>query len=202
MALFEKHEPSLRELAAYLYEAVRGRNATPSRARVAKLLYLVDVERVRSRREPLTGLTWTFSDLGPSAEGLDATLRAVEREELKPETWGARVNADRFGEPGRGHDWISGTKQLVDAIARDHGRLDLNPLLDHVYFATGPMADAQPGQPLDLLRAREDRRARPGRPLQPAPAPADLAKRLERWRSQTRERLAPLALDPAGPVGG
>ncbi|MDW5594642.1 hypothetical protein VSS74_09860 [Conexibacter stalactiti] len=195
MALFQKHEPDLRELAAYVIEAARSRHGSVNRARVVKLLYLVDVERVRSRRAPLTGVAWTCSDFGPSAPELAQTLSDVERVELKPETWGVRVNADRFGEPGRGDDWVSGTKLLVDGVVRDCGGLDLNALLDHVYFATGPMVDARPGQPLDLDRAREDRGTRPARPLAPAPAPSDIGIRLERWRTTNRERLAPLTLD-------
>lgn len=198
MALFEKHEPDLRELAAYVIEAARSRHGAVNRTRVVKLLYLVDVERVRSRRAPLTGIAWTCSDFGPSAPELTQTLADVERVELKPETWGVRVNADRFGEPGRGDDWVSGTKLLVDGVVRDYGGLDLGALLDHVYYATGPMAGAQPGQALDLSRAREDRRARVARALAPAPAPADLGARLERWRTANRERLAPLTLERPG----
>lgn len=200
MALFEKHEPDLRELAAYVIEAARSRHGAVNRARIVKLLYLVDVERVRSRRAPLTGLAWTCSDFGPSAPELTQTLADVERVELKPETWGARVGYERFGEPGRGDDWVSGTKVLVDGVVRDYGGLDLNALLDHVYFATGPMAGALPGQPLDLERARDDRRARPGRPLAPAPTPPGLSARLERWRTANRERLAPLTPDANAPA--
>lgn len=195
MALFQKHEPDLRELAAYVIEAARSRHGAVNRARIVKLLYLVDVERVRSRRAPLTGIDWTCSEFGPSAPELTQTLADVERVELKPETWGARVGYERFGEPGRGDDWVSGTKVLVDGVVRDYGGLDQNALLDHVYYATGPMADARPGKPLQLDRAREDRRARSARPLAPASAPPDLGTRLERWRAANRERLAPLSLD-------
>jgi hypothetical protein len=203
MALFSKREPELRELAAYVVEAARGRSLTVRRAKLVQLLYLVDVERVRGGRAPLTGVTWTRGVAGAAGEGLDETLRAVERDELKPETWGKRVETGRFGDPGRGDDWVSGTKLLVDGVVRDFAALDQNALLDHVCFETAPMRGAAGfGEPLDLERARGARARRPGSPLTPPPAPADLAARLDRWRSAHRDWLAPLTHDAtAAPPG-
>lgn len=200
MALFSKREPDLRELAAYVVEAARGRGVSVRRTKLVQLLYLVDVERVASGRAPLTGLAWSCGVAGASAEGLDETLRAVEREELKPETWGKRVETGRFGEPGRGDDWIAGTKLLVDGVVRDAAGLEQNALLDRVCFETAPMAAARHGEALDLQLAAGARRPRRAAPLAPAAAPGDLAGRLERWRVANHDRLAPLPPDgAAGP---
>ncbi len=50
MTLFRKREPDLGDLAAYIVETARGRSVTVNHGRLVLLLYLVDVERVRSRR--------------------------------------------------------------------------------------------------------------------------------------------------------
>jgi hypothetical protein len=191
MALFQKHEPDLGELAGYILDAARGRGITVTRARLVKLLYLVDVERVRGRREPITGIAWTYEASGPSAAGLDATLRELETRAKDGASWGRSVARDST----HGDAWVAGTKMLVDGIVRDCAGLDLNALLDRVYFETGPMAGAERGKPLQLDRARDDRRARRGRPLDAdafAVSDDDLSDRLQRWRAANRERFARL----------
>jgi hypothetical protein len=198
MPLFSRIDPDLPSLIAYIVAQARDRGITLNRTKLVKLLYLVDVERVRSRREPLTGLTWVFFHYGPYAYELIETLDAME---------GAQLVADRFHDsvlyraaPGapEGDDWNAGTKTTVDRVIDRFAPLDLNPLLDYVYFHTGPMLDAERGQPLDLSRAREDPSERRPTPLHPPTPPPDVEQRLQQWRSRHARRLAPVSLDPPG----
>jgi hypothetical protein len=177
MPLFPKREPDLGDLAAYIVEAARGRGITVNRGRLVKLLYLVDVERVRSRRQPVTGIAWILGRQGPSAAGLDAELRQLATREKESTQWGRSVVHNAFRDPSRGDDWIAGTKMLVDGVVRSYAGLDSDALSDYVDTRTGPMIDAVPGQPLSMDRARDDRRARRASPPEARPARGDIEER-------------------------
>ncbi len=161
MTLFKKREPDLADLAAYIIESARGRSVTVNHGRLVLLLYLVDVERVRTRREPVTGIAWLLGRRGPTADGLDATLRAHVAREKESTQWGRGTASESFRDGSRGDDWITGTKLLVDGVVRTYAELDLAALSAYVETQTGPMADAVLGEPLPLERARDDRRRPP-----------------------------------------
>lgn len=55
-----------------------------------------------------------------------------------------------------GDDWNAGPRRTVDHVIDRFAPLDLNELLDYVYFRTGPMTNAARGQPLNLLSAQDD----------------------------------------------
>ena len=78
MPLFPRTDPRLRDLIAYVVARTRERGVTLTRTKLVKLLYLMDVERVRGRRDPLTGLTWVFFHYGPYAYALIDTLEDME----------------------------------------------------------------------------------------------------------------------------
>lgn len=161
MTLFKKREPDLGDLAAYVVESARGRSVTVNHGRLVLLLYLVDVERVRSRREPVTGIAWELGRSGPTAEGLDRELRALVAREKESTQWGRGTARESFRDGSRGDDWIAGTKLLVDGVVRTYAELDLAALRAYVETQTGPMAEAVLGEPLRLERARGDRRRPP-----------------------------------------
>jgi hypothetical protein len=60
MPLFRRNEPETRSLIAYLVARTRDKGVTLNQTKLVKLLYLVEVERIASGRDPLTGLDWVF----------------------------------------------------------------------------------------------------------------------------------------------
>ncbi|MEY2515242.1 MAG: hypothetical protein QOJ89_2600 [bacterium] len=221
MALIQNVEPDLAALAGYIVARARERRVTLNRLRLVKLLYLVDVENVRTRRTPVTGVQWVFADFGPHCDELDAMLAELERATALYRT----LQEDAPD----GEEWISGTRRTVDSVVERFAALPPNVLLDHVYFHTGPMRGARRGELLDLDRARDDtgpRRALPLRPVAPpaldvettivppgtaqswlrsetaAAVPDEVGARLCTWRASTKRRFLPLRLDPpAGLLG-
>jgi Protein of unknown function (DUF4065) len=198
MPLFPRIDPDLRSLIAYIVAHARDRGITLNRTKLVKLLYLIDVARVRSRREPLTGLEWVFFHYGPYAFELIDTLEAMEGAELVADTWHDNVLYRAAPNAPETDDWNAGTKSMVDRVLERFAPLELNVLLDYVYFHTGPMAEAERGQRLDLALARQDPLERRHVPLRPPERPADVEQRLERWRAGVSRRLAPVKLDPPG----
>jgi hypothetical protein len=188
MALIQNVEPDLRALVGYIVARARERRVTLNRARLVKLLYLVDVENVRTRRQPVTGVAWVFADFGPHSEGLDAALAELER--------GTALYRALQDDAPDGEDWVSGTRRTVDSVVERFAALPLNALLDHVYFHTGPMAAARRGDVLDMSRARDDAGPRRPLPLRSPARPADVDTRLAAWRASGARRSSLLRLDP------
>jgi hypothetical protein len=199
MPLFPRTEPDRRALIRYIVARSRGRDITLNRTKLVKLLYLVDVERVRARREPLTGLRWVFFHYGPYAFELIDELEAMEGSELIARSWHDSVLYQAAPGAPDAEEWPAPTRMTVDRVIDRFAPLELNELLDYVYFHTGPMVDAVRGKPLDLSLARSDPSpgARP-RPLTPPEAPGDVVTRLHEWRAALARRLAPVHLDPPG----
>lgn len=199
MPLFPRSEPDRRGLIAYIVARSRDRGITLTRTKLVKLLYLIDIERVRSRRQPLTGLRWVFFHYGPYAYELIDELEQMEGAEIHAETWHDSVLYR--GAPGapNGESWPETTRMTVDRVVDRFAPLELNALLDYVYFHTGPMVEAVRGEPLDLALARTDPEpSRRRAPLTAPEAPADVVDRLATWRAGTARRLAPVELDPPG----
>lgn len=196
MPLFRRVEPDPRSLIAYIVAKSRDRGITLTTTKLVKLLYIVDVERIRSRRDPLTGYEWVFFHYGPYAFELIDTLKDMEGYELIVEQWHDSRLFRAAPDAPDGNEWTVGTKALVDHVVADFAGLELNGLLDWVYFHTGPMQTAVRGQPLDMSLARDYSAPRRHPPLT-APTPSiDLAQRLPQWREDHAARLIPVDLDP------
>jgi hypothetical protein len=85
-----------------------------------------------------------------------------------------------------------------DNVINRFAPLDLNELLDYVYFRIGPMVGAQRGQNLDMSLARGDTAPRHPAPMRPPARPDDVEQRLAQWRAKTAQRLAPVVLELPG----
>ena len=188
MPLIQNVEPDLPALVGYIVARARERRVTLNRLRLVKLLYLVDVENVRTRRRAVTGVRWVFADFGPHSDELDGVLEQLER--------GTALYRALQEDAPDGEDWVSGTRRTVDSVVERFAALPPNVLLDHVYFHTGPMAGVRRGAALDLDRARDDAGPRRALALRPPAPPEEVGARLRAWRASTARRLSPLRLDP------
>jgi Protein of unknown function (DUF4065) len=198
MPLFERHDPDLRALIAYIVARSREREVTLNQTKLVKLLYLIDVERVASGRKALTGLRWVFYHYGPYALELPDTLKLMEGSEVIVDDWHDSKLYRAAPGASSGDEWPSGTRSLVDGVIRHYASLDLNELLDIVYFHTSPMKGAVRGEPLDLTRARTDPPPRSRPPLPPPLFPDAARLRLRSWNEQRRRKFIPLSDEERG----
>lgn len=197
MPLFRNTEPDLEAIIAYIVARAQDRGITLNRTRLIKLLYLLDVERIRRQREALTGLNWIFFHYGPYAYELIATLESMETSQLVAKPWHDSILYRAAPGTPDGEDWVSSTRRSVDATLDRYVALGLNELLDYVYFRTGPMINAKRGESLDMTKARDDEPRR-SRPLDPPTPSAALQDRLKNWRAKTANSLPTVSLDPPG----
>jgi hypothetical protein len=194
MPLFQRHDPDLRSLIAYIVARARERDVTLTQTKLVKLLYLIDVERAASARPLLPGLHWVFFHYGPYALELPETLEQMEGgSEVVVGQWhNSKLYRAAPGAP-TGEEWPSGTRSLVDSVLRRYASMELNELLDFVYFRTAPMRGAVRGKPLDMTQARTNPIPRPGAPLTAPTLPDGARNRMEEWRERRRTSYVPLS---------
>lgn len=128
------------------------RTPPPYVTRLVKLLYLADLEWRRTHSgEPIANLTWRFLHFGPYANELADLLGGPELEVTELEQ-GKEARRFTFGketeESGLPNDVVGLLRQLV----RKWGDVQLNKLLDYVYFDTEPMENAKRYELLDFSR--------------------------------------------------
>ncbi len=122
----------------------------PQITRLVKLMYLVELEYFRQKRERLTDLEWRFHLYGPYPVSFTSVLEEPEIEvsEWKSGKTTRRIVRDEEQFLRTAADFTLET--IVDRVVKDWGDADLNQLLDYVYFETEPMQNAKRGDILDF----------------------------------------------------
>jgi hypothetical protein len=155
VSFFDQRDPTLAELIAYVIDRALDRDATLTRTKLVKLLYLVDVETWRIERQLLTKLEWRFYHYGPYAFDLQAVLDQIEghqvvSKEYTPGKLERTILYTRVLQPPSSDRWPTITKMRIDKIVDRWADEPLELLLDYVYFETEPMQHARRGEYLDF----------------------------------------------------
>jgi hypothetical protein len=138
------------ELIKLLLSACQREDIPVGKTKLVKLLYLMEVECYRSHRERLTDLTWVFLHYGPYPQGFEQLLGDPDIEQLpRSLADGRRFEQVTVSDAPEFHDDRTLTR-LADDIVERWGGLQLERLLDYVYFDTEPMLAAVRGQELDF----------------------------------------------------
>ena len=151
---------TLKQLILALTGLIRQHHGNPTKTRVLKFLYLADIEHYRDMGKTLTGIGWVFHLYGPWFDQYDATLeelagkKVIELRSWKVEhaegvTIAPRAKASLDG-LGLKFSAELAIKECVERWAAQ----PLGELLNHVYFHTEPMQEAQRGHPLDFTTVR------------------------------------------------
>lgn len=167
-------------MAAAYYEKTE---RFPTKTALLKLCYLADVEHVSHYGHRLLDDEWVYFHYGPYVHGYDDLLdrAAVDRRSGTTSSghdFETIAPSEDFKEPQLSFD----LKRLVRSIVAGFGSLDLNSLLDYVYFDTEPMITvSHQGETLDFdtIRPAEDYRIKT-RSISP--------KKLAAFRKKYREK--------------
>jgi hypothetical protein len=143
------------DLIAAVATAVREFGGAPTKTKILKLLYLLDIESYRKAGVTLTGFDWKFYRYGPWATSYDAVLQAA-----------AQANKISINSPDADESatFVNPTQKVLLAavfpsvvqelmakrIIETWASRPTVELLDYVYFHTPPMRDAVRNEPLDF----------------------------------------------------
>jgi hypothetical protein len=195
----------LTELIAAVASYIRECGGAPTKTKVLKLLYLLDIDAYRRTQQTVTGLDWIFYLYGPWSSSYDEVLdEAVGSDKIRitgPERGdeGATfINPSQIVPLDRVFPSVMqelAAKRIIEAWA---SRPTVE-LLDYVYFHTAPMQGAERGAALDFSILRRE---------EPSPhyfgvKPKEDAKEISRKRKQLIESMKSLRkveiapLDPA-----
>lgn len=176
--------PHLQRLVDYIVQKLSDHEGTAARTRLAKLLYLFDIEYYRVHGHPFTRLQWRFLHYGPYDTALEPYLGSDEA----TTTSGHRAYVARGSYEDVSVDDILtlSDRMILDRVVEQWGLEDLPVLLDYVYFGTEPMENVARGEVLDFSQVAS------AEPTHPEPQRehhrlsvevlADLRRRLARRR--------------------
>lgn len=147
-----------RTVAAYLavLKLARERGYVITRTKIAKLLYLADLEAVRAGDDPISGVEWRWLHHGPFNNALQYLENALVSQDV------VRLDEYYNGYQVRmvndlpGYDMVPVDMAILETVVTEYGRLAANSLKD-LSYQTAPMIDAQQrgqGVVLDMSLAR------------------------------------------------
>ncbi len=178
----------------------------PTKTRLVKYLYLVDLLASRARRQRMTGLQWIYYDYGPYCVGFEDLLQnEAHRRHLRLERLPSRAGFS--GEPTVVQPLQQPAPQLVpaefrtlaDRVCSTWRDWELNVLLNYIYFETPPMRHAERGAELDLLVELDEPWPPRHKPLTPPFISSDVRERLAELHrsraSSSRSRSRPPVWD-------
>ncbi len=146
-------------LLLYVAQRLADEQAPPSRTRLLKIIYLIDVEYYRRNRETLTKWQWKFYHYGPYVMEYPTILQRLDLAGLT-ETEDRDAKGRHFFKYRVYEDQIidnvvmPGFLTILNSIIKKWALEDFNVLLNFVYFRTEPMKDAQFGKLLDFGKIR------------------------------------------------
>jgi hypothetical protein len=192
-------------ITLYVTQKIEDEEAVPSRTKILKILYLIDVEYFRRHRKTLTGWQWVFYKYGPYVFDFPATLEklnlaGLDETEDRTED-GRKFFRYRVSEDQDIDDLVSAGDQLViDNVIKKWALEDINLLLNYVYFETEPMKDATRGEPLDFSKipALAFKRYFDWGELAPSP---EMVARMRQKLSELRTRMQEEADDTRRKIG-
>ena len=127
----------------------------PAKTRLIKLLYLLEIEYYKHHQRRLTDLKWQFYHYGPYTSEIEAILGSPDLDEIPFVLGGGKLGSQYGLVKEEVEIYLSSdAKRLIDHVVKEWGDIDLNKLLDYVYFETEPMRNAKRGELLDFTKIK------------------------------------------------
>ncbi len=192
---------SLTDLIAAIVTTIRDCGGVPTKTKVLKLLYLLDIENYRKTSATLTGFDWKFYRYGPwTASYDDALQNAVQANKIVLNSPDADEGAtfinptERLTLPQIFPDVIQQltAKKIIETWA---ARPTVE-LLDYVYFHTAPMRDAVRNELLDFSTLQREEKLPHYTGIK---SKAD-EKEIQRKRKELLQKLNATAKAPIAPL--
>jgi hypothetical protein len=192
---------SLTDLIAAVATSVRDCGGAPSKTKILKLLYLLDIESYRKTGATVTGFEWKFHKYGPWTASYDDALQTAAQANK------VLINAREFDE---GATFINPVERLplsqvfpdiiqqltAKKIIETWAARPTVELLDHIYFHTAPMRDAVRNEALDFSTLMREEKLPHYTGIK---SKAD-EKELQRKRKELLKKLSSAPKSPIAPL--
>lgn len=185
----------LKQLIFYIIKEVNEAGVSLPKTKLMKLLYLIDVETYRTFHRLLTSAHWFFYLYGPYATEVDSMIDSLAGYHIEERQFVSRSGRRGFSytmmqEPDLESILSLDERLVAYAVLSKWKDEELNTILDHVYFETPPMVNAQFEQELDFSTI--DRAAkRTSTDVSVAPIPGEIIQRLrEEYKASLQRRRA------------
>ena len=128
----------------YIVERAEVESISLGKTKLIKLLYLLDIENYRLKKEAYTDIEWIYFKFGPFSFELDDLLQEIDILEEPIITKNNKFFANLKIEQDEKEIKLEiAVKALIEKLLMRWGTADINELLDYVYFDTEPMQNAK-----------------------------------------------------------
>lgn len=130
-----------KDLIINIIDAFKTKHIGFGKTRLIKIAYLTELEFFRRKRERLTDANWIYYKYGPYPQNYQDYLehRLIEIED-KDEAGFQPIKIKEYGKIPEIPDEI---KRIINHLIEQYGKIDLNKLLDYVYYDTEPMMNVE-----------------------------------------------------------
>jgi len=191
------------DLITAVAKKIRDVGGFPTKTKVLKLLYLLDIEEYRKSQTTLTGFDWKFYKFGPWSAMYDDTLLAAV------ETGRISLNSPNADEGATFINPVTSVSMsevlpsitqymMAERIIEVWATKPSVELLDYVYFHTAPMKDARRNEPLDFNTVLTEERPARYKTLKSDAGEGELARKRREFQERLKARKPTVipALDP------
>ncbi len=151
----------LKLIISEILNQLKKNNLSTNITKVIKLLYIIEVEYFKFKKERLTNLKWRFYHYGPvPLEIYDYCKKNnINIDDIYTNN-GELLRNMELPENYKGINANTTEKRdilfLITRVIKDFGSMDIKDLLDYVYFETEPMKNAKRGEYIDFTKVKDE----------------------------------------------
>ncbi|MHA1409821.1 MAG: type II toxin-antitoxin system antitoxin SocA domain-containing protein [Candidatus Odinarchaeia archaeon] len=123
-----------------------------SKTKLLKLAYLVELFYYRKYSKRLSGVDWIYFKFGPWFKGYDEIISEKPFSIKKSDEYNlVDIEIDDYSKP----DLDISEKEMINKVIFEFGHMELNDILDFIYFETEPMIEVgQRGEKLNFSKVK------------------------------------------------
>lgn len=151
----------LKLIISEILNQLKKNNLSTNITKVIKLLYIIEVEYFKFKKERLTSLKWRFYHYGPvPLEIYDYCKKNnINIDDIYTNN-GELLRNMELPKNYKGINANTTEKRdilfLITRVIKDFGSMDIKDLLDYVYFETEPMKNAKRGEYIDFTKVKDE----------------------------------------------
>lgn len=134
-------------LIKYIVTTLKEKNLGFGETRLVKIIYIIEYEYYKSFKKRLTNLEWKFIKYGPYPLNFKSILESLNITIYNDDDYNKIVVEKDFKKNNINIPFL---RPIIENTIDSFGDINLNKLLDYVYFETEPMLEAERGGDIDF----------------------------------------------------
>lgn len=146
----------IKDLVRYIVKNYPNKNDL-SKARLNKLIYLIDWKSALDNQEQISNIEWIFNHYGPYVNDIELNLRSDDRFSIEKSTnfYGSEKNIIKIKKDIGFNEPDEKQKKIINLIINITKNMSWNEFINTVY-STYPIQHSERGEKLDLVKLAKE----------------------------------------------